>query len=312
MTRTPFDPTVSTQTALAFRARANTLIPVLDALNRQCALPDSAFQGVAATAYRARQRVVSDAVVALIDAYNRTASALEQLSPNDMSMTRYKVGTALASLKALEERLTKLLARPLPLTSPTLAPVVVIQNIAVTRTPREVLTYRIPSRAAQNGVPKGFKASQFRALLASSIAQAPSDAAAAALLWGSKNLGFPYSLKKRQRPGFFDCSSFVVGSIESAGQTASIDGVAADTSTLLGSFTGPDKPLVAISPSDAKPGDLLFYSTQLGRGAAPVQHVVLVLADGYIMHAPSSGSVTRIEKMDLTQTPFAARRIRSN
>ncbi len=312
MTKVPFDPTVSNQTALAFRARANTLIPILDALNRQCALPEAAFQGVAATAYRNRVRVIAESVVSLMDAYNRTAAALEQLSPHDLTSARYKVGTALASLKALEDRLGSLLARPLPRTAPSLAPAVVVPVADVVRTPREVIASRIPSRPAQNGVPKGFKASQFRALIADSIAQAPSDIAASALLWGSKNLGFPYSLKKRYRPGFFDCSSFVSRAIESAGQTASIDGNIADTSSLLGSFTGSDKALVAISPTDAKPGDLLFYSTQFGRGAAPVQHVVIVLANGYIMHAPSSGSVTKIEKMDLTQTPFAARRIRSN
>jgi cell wall-associated NlpC family hydrolase len=86
----------------------------------------------------------------------------------------------------------------------------------------------------------------------------------------------------------------------------------ADTAMLLSSFSAPGSSLSTIDPSDVKPGDLLFYSLPNRAGTPPTQHVVMVLANGYIMHAPSSGSVTRIERMNTALTPIAARRIRSN
>ncbi len=313
MTRPPFDPTVSNAAALSFRRRANALIPLLDTLNRQCSLPETVFQGAAAVAYQKRQKTIADAVTTLIEAYNRCAQALEELTPHGLASSRHSAGSALAMVKDLEERLASLLSRPLPKTSPTIASApVVLAPVEVVRTPRERLAERIPSRPARNGVPSGFSSKTFRDLLKASLAGASSDVAASALLWGSQNLGVPYSQSKRQRPGFFDCSSFVSRAMETAGISASTDGMLADTSMLLSSFSAPGSSLAAIDPSDVKPGDLLFYSLPNRAGTPPTQHVVMVLANGYIMHAPSSGSVTLIERMNTTLTPIAARRIRSN
>jgi cell wall-associated NlpC family hydrolase len=313
VTRPSFDPTVSNAAALSFRRRANALIPVLDTLNRQCALPDSVFQGAAATAYQKRQKTIADAVTTLIDAYNRCAQALEELTPHGIAQARHSVGSTLATVKDLEERLASLLSRPLPKSSPTLQTAsIAVQAPALTRTLRERLEDRIPSRPAKNGVPSGFSSKTFRSLLKASIAAAPSDRAASVLLWGSQNLGMPYNRSKRQRPGFFDCSSFVSRAMETSGVEASIDGMLADTAMLLSSFSAPGSSLSTIDPSDVKPGDLLFYSLPNRAGTPPTQHVVMVLANGYIMHAPSSGSVTRIERMNTALTPIAARRIRSN
>lgn len=127
------------------------------------------------------------------------------------------------------------------------------------------------------------------------------------LLWGSRNLGVPYDATRRQDPNRFDCSSFVSSGITAAGLDISSNGVLPDTSSMLASGTGPGGFLQAIDVSDVKPGDLLFWGPpQFATG-----HVVMVLEDGYVMHAPRAGSVTSIAKLSgmLSVQPLCARRI---
>lgn len=298
--------------ALAFRSRANALIHVLDTLSRVGSLPEDTFSGQAAASYRTRHGKVVSAVTRLIDAYNTAASALEEtLTQSDLTHGTYKVTRALLNVQEVEERLARLSLRLPKPSSSSISPVSAVTPIAAPVTTRENLIASLPSRPAANGAPPGFSPAAFRKLFAASISQAPSDEAARALRFAASNLGFPYSVEKRSKKGFFDCSSFVSSALSSAGLPVKFDGMLADTSMLMGSVLSSGV-LKEVPVSATLPGDLLFYRDESLPPSEPgAWHVVLLLADGYIAHAPSAGKVTRIETINTSTKPVLALRIRS-
>lgn len=295
--------------ARGFRARANALIPVLDVLERDSKISQDLFSGDAAVAYEKRRRQIVSAVGRLIDAYNRCARALENATETE---ARYVVGSALAEIKDIEADLARITAYSMPALKGSLAPSPVVKSAAPELSFKDVLVGKIPSRPAANGVPQGMSSTQFRKLVSNSIKESASDAAAAALLWASSNLGVPYSQENRQKRGFFDCSSFVSSAFESAGVPMRQDVMLYDTTDLLRGFQRDDASMVSVSMQDAKPGDLILYERPPVAGAQPVMHVVILLANGYIMHAPNTGSVTRIEKLNPAAVPVAVKRIKKN
>ncbi len=295
--------------ARGFRARANALIPVLDVLERDSKISQDLFSGDAAVAYEKRRRQIVSAVGRLIDAYNRCARALENATETE---ARYVTGSALAEIKDIEADLARITAYSMPALKGSLAPSPVVKSAAPELSFKDVLVRKIPSRPAANGVPQGMSNTQFRKLVSNSIKESASDAAAAALLWASSNLGVPYSQENRQKRGFFDCSSFVSSAFEAAGVPMRQDVMLYDTTDLLRGFQRDDASMVSVSMQDAKPGDLILYERPPVAGAQPVMHVVILLANGYIMHAPNTGSVTRIEKLNPAAVPVAVKRIKKN
>ncbi len=132
------------------------------------------------------------------------------------------------------------------------------------------------------------------ALCRDSIDQAPSAAAARAILWTFQHLGIPYGrgdgpatggcsvISSRIGPGSFDCSGFVTSAYTQTGTDVTAAGNPnPNTAQMLGAWAHGS----GINPAQARPGDLLF----------PTQgHVALVLSNGNVIQTNSCGDVSHV------------------
>ena len=125
-----------------------------------------------------------------------------------------------------------------------------------------------------------------------SVDEARSSAAARAIKAALNNLGVPYSQPLRNSPGYFDCSSFVTRMYTISG-TPLINGSTNAPTT----FTIYNAPWARREPiSQARPGDLVEPWPD---------HVVMLLADGYVVQASQPGDVTNVTPV-YWSTPYAA------
>lgn len=126
-------------------------------------------------------------------------------------------------------------------------------------------------------------------------AAAPSSPAAPALgseavALAEKQIGTPY-VWGGAKPGGFDCSGLVQWTYGQLG--VSLPRTAADQA----------KAGVAVSPADAQPGDLVFFSRN-----GHVDHVGMYVGNGVMVEAPHTGTTVRLQKVDLS-TATAIRRV---
>ena len=91
-------------------------------------------------------------------------------------------------------------------------------------------------------------------------------------------------------PGSFDCSGLVLYAYKAAG-------ISLPHSSLQQSRMGQ-----AVSRSDLKPGDLIFFYS-------PVSHVGIYIGNGQMVHAPTSGDVVKVASIDAVGGITAMRRI---
>lgn len=114
-------------------------------------------------------------------------------------------------------------------------------------------------------------------LCSQSVAEARSAQAASAIIYALDHLGDPYSQPLRNARGYYDCSSLVSRAYQSAGVPIAPPGQNAPTTYAIASAPW----AVRESLSQAKPGDLEEPTPD---------HVVMLLADGYVVQAPYTGS----------------------
>ena len=145
-------------------------------------------------------------------------------------------------------------------------------------------------------------------LCARSVAQAPTIEAALAIKYAFRALGAPYACDENSRYDSFayDCSSLVV---RSYAKGASMSSILAEQTTITTRQMVPWGGGVLASwltdiPDDAlKPGDLVLYDL----GHADTRHVVLMLADGMMLHTDECGDVAHVRKFWGTQPPDYAK-----
>ena len=127
-----------------------------------------------------------------------------------------------------------------------------------------------------------------------SVKQAATPQAALAIQAAFRMLGAPYACKGvgRMDPFRFDCSSLVSrayylgAGLETAGASwapSTRDMVPWDGVALAGWAS-------YVAPTFVRPGDLVLYDT----GGAAYRHVVMYLADGYMLHTNSCGDVAHV------------------
>lgn len=107
-----------------------------------------------------------------------------------------------------------------------------------------------------------------------------------ALAWARKQLGKPYRFGATG-PNAYDCSGLTLGAWKAAGVSINRTSQAQFRSGR------------AVSKSDLRPGDLIFYY-------GGISHVALYVGDGMIIHAPRPGSSVKYAKLD--SMPFAGAR----
>ncbi len=107
------------------------------------------------------------------------------------------------------------------------------------------------------------------------------------LLFGEQYLGTPYVYGGTSLTGGIDCSSFVQQCYASAG--FSLPRTSREQATRG----------TQISLAEAKPGDLLFYADATGT----IDHVVMYLGDGKILHAALSLGQVTISKYNYSTEP---------
>lgn len=133
-------------------------------------------------------------------------------------------------------------------------------------------------------------------LCARSVRAAATPEAALAIKYAFRALGAPYACEGvgRELPYRYDCSSLVSRAYaEGAGLTTAGDGWAPSTRDMVpwdGVELSPWYGFVA--PKDARPGDLILYDT----GGSTYRHVVMLLADGMMLHTNSCGDVAKVEQ----------------
>jgi cell wall-associated NlpC family hydrolase len=138
-----------------------------------------------------------------------------------------------------------------------------------------------------------------------SVADAATPQAAQALLFMFANLGTPYSLERRQSPGFFDCSSYAMSAYASAGVAVMQRGFAPSTHSIaphsgFGSYSW----LKTVSVKDARPGDLFLWVPPERTG-----HVAVKLARGFIIQTSRTGDVSHIDRENIYGPPAVIRRV---
>ncbi|WP_343298636.1 bifunctional lytic transglycosylase/C40 family peptidase [Streptomyces sp. SID1034] len=116
----------------------------------------------------------------------------------------------------------------------------------------------------------------------------PSQQAAGAIYYAQQKLGTPYLWGGEGTPeqgGRFDCSGLTQAAYQSVGIT--LPRVANDQYN-----AGPHP-----ARNELLPGDLVFFSTDLGNSRA-IHHVGLYVGGGYMINAPYTGAVIRFDKID--------------
>jgi cell wall-associated NlpC family hydrolase len=142
-------------------------------------------------------------------------------------------------------------------------------------------------------------------LCARSVASAATPEAALAIKFAFRSLGAPYACKGigRSLPFRFDCSSLVSRAYsEGAGLNTAGDGWAPSTRDMVPWDGVPLAPWAAfVAPDQARPGDIVLYDT----GGAIYRHVVMLVADGLMLHTNSCGDVAKVEDFWGFGTPTA-------
>ncbi|MFJ8312268.1 MULTISPECIES: NlpC/P60 family protein [unclassified Streptomyces] len=116
----------------------------------------------------------------------------------------------------------------------------------------------------------------------------PSQQAAGAIYFAQQKLGTPYLWGGEGTPeqgGRFDCSGLTQAAYQTVGIT--LPRVANDQYN-----AGPHP-----ARNELLPGDLVFFSTDLGNSRA-IHHVGLYVGGGYMINAPYTGAVIRFDKID--------------
>ncbi|MFE9123591.1 NlpC/P60 family protein [Streptomyces sp. NPDC007172] len=116
----------------------------------------------------------------------------------------------------------------------------------------------------------------------------PSQQAAGAIYYAQQKLGTPYLWGGEGTPeqgGRFDCSGLTQAAYQTVGIT--LPRVANDQYN-----AGPHP-----ARNELLPGDLVFFSTDLGNSRA-IHHVGLYVGGGYMINAPYTGAVIRFDKID--------------
>jgi cell wall-associated NlpC family hydrolase len=125
--------------------------------------------------------------------------------------------------------------------------------------------------------------------IAGQTVTAPSWAAKVAVWTALGQRGDPY-VYGGSGPSSFDCSGLTSYSWRAAG--VSIPRTSREQST-FGSY---------VSKSSLRAGDLVFFYS-------PVSHVAMYIGNGYIVHAPYSGSVVQTAKLAYMPSYAGARRV---
>jgi len=139
-----------------------------------------------------------------------------------------------------------------------------------------------PTSAPPNTLRSG--ASDVASLCAKSVSQARTPQAALAIKYALNHLGLPYSQPLRNADGHYDCSSFVTRSYQAAGVPIAPPGQNAPTTGVIAAAPW----AIHIDESVARPGDLVEPSSE---------HVVMLLADGFLVQASSTGDVTNVTRV---------------
>jgi len=135
-----------------------------------------------------------------------------------------------------------------------------------------------------------------------SVASAATPQAALAIIYALSNLGAPYACggQGRLEPARFDCSSFVARAYaEGAGiNVANPDWSPSTRDMLPWDGTPLDRHYALVDAADLAPGDLVLYDT----GGRSYRHVVMLLADGWMVHTNACGDVAHVERFWGTQS----------
>lgn len=136
-------------------------------------------------------------------------------------------------------------------------------------------------------------------LCADSVAQAATPEAAEAVKWTLRQLGAPYACggAGRNDEFRFDCSSLVTRAYyEAAGLNTAGESWAPSTRDLMPWDGVKLAPWAQeVSPQEARPGDLILYRS-CTTPPCSFQHVVMLLADGYMVHTNRCGDVAHVTK----------------
>lgn len=150
-----------------------------------------------------------------------------------------------------------------------------------------------PTGAPTNTIRSG-EADDIARLCARSVALAPTPEAALAIKYAFRTLGADYACDGigRNLPMRYDCSSLVTRAYsEGAGLLTTTDTWIPTTRNLLPWDGAAQAPWArTIEPEEALPGDLVLYDTQ----HLASRHVVMLLADGYMLHVAECGDVSHV------------------
>lgn len=141
-----------------------------------------------------------------------------------------------------------------------------------------------PTSAPANTLRRGAESVGIAEICARAVASARNPAAAGAIKYMLNHVGLPYSQPKRNQAGYYDCSSMVTRAYTAAGVNLAPSGQNAPTTASMRGARW----AVKIPTSELRPGDLF----QPASG-----HVVMVLADGWMVHTNRTGDVSHVTKM---------------
>lgn len=156
-----------------------------------------------------------------------------------------------------------------------------------------------PLEAPANALRGGAEAYSVTELCRKAVAEAASPQAALAIKTAFSRLGAPYACEGVGRLGAwrFDCSSLVSRAYsESSGIPIAGPGWAPSTRDMIPwDGVNLDEHLVEVSTKEVRPGDLLLYRSCTSPPCS-FQHVVMALADGFILHTNDCGDIAHITR----------------